>query len=190
MKSRSKISQYFSSISDRITDRLGVLLAPLREQLATSIDRLQPRERVIVAIGAVAVALTVLYSGIWHPASKARIEAESRLTDARAIAVQLERAGAMARANPGAHPQGGGGSLLTIVDQATRAGDLGKTPPRLQPDGENAVRVWFENVPFDNLARWMGQLETKYGVRIDAVDVEHQSTPGVVNARLSIGRGA
>lgn len=170
-------------------ERLRGLTTPLRERAEAWLDTLQPRERLLVSVGAVFVLLALLYGVLWHPLALARKHAEERLADARSLAVQLERAGAVARANPGIRGPASGGSLLTVVDQATRSPELGKAPTRLQPDGENTVRVWFDSVPFDNLARWMGQLQSRYGLRVDALDVERQDTPGTVNARLALGRG-
>ena len=81
-------------------------------------------------------------------------------------------------------------SLLTAVDQAAKNGTLKKPPSRLQPDGDNAARIWFEDVEFDVLLRWMQELQSRYGVTIDVVDIEKRETAGLVNARLSVLRNA
>lgn len=186
----SAIGDRLSGLFDPLADRARGAVAPLREKAEAWFDTLQPRERIIVAVGTVFVVIALVYGALWLPLAHARATAEQRLQDARALAVQLERAGASAHAHPGAHPPGGGDSLLTVVDQASRTPELGKAPTRLQPDGDSSVRVWFENVPFDNLVRWMGTLEARYGLQVTAVDVERQDAPGTVNARLSVGRGS
>ena len=56
-------------------------------------------------------------------------------------------------------------------------------------DADVEVRVWFEDVAFDNLARWMHELETRHGVRVTNADLERRAGAGLVNARLTLVRG-
>jgi general secretion pathway protein M len=51
------------------------------------------------------------------------------------------------------------------------------------------VRIWLEDVPFDGLVRWLGDLHARYGVRVDNADIERESGPGLVNARLTLVKG-
>ena len=81
-------------------------------------------------------------------------------------------------------------SLLSAVDLASKDGTLSKPPSRLQPDGDTQVRVWVDEVQFDSLVRWVNELQTRYGVRVDSLDVERQPTAGLVNARLSLVRAS
>jgi general secretion pathway protein M len=168
-------------------ERLAQLLAPYREQITAQLDTLQPRERAMVAIAAVAVVLAILYGGIWKPVHNARHHAEQRLVDARDLATQLERASTEVP-HTGPAAAGGGGSLLSVVDESAKTGALGKPLSRLSPDSDNQVRAWVDDVPFEALVHWMYDLQTRYGVRVDTADVEGQDTPGVVNARLTLVR--
>ena len=84
--------------------------------------------------------------------------------------------------------QGREQSLLTLIDQQGKSPTLGKPPSRMQPEGENEVKVWFEDVPFDALLRWMAALETRNGVQIVGAEVERRAGPGLVNARLTVTR--
>ncbi|MGH8482382.1 MAG: type II secretion system protein GspM, partial [Nevskiaceae bacterium] len=110
------------------------------------------------------------------------------LRAARALAVQLEQL-AMTAPRQGSGPAAGAGqSLLAIVDQSRKASAIQQPPSRLQPDGDDTVRLWLEDVPFEALVRWLGELHTRYGVRVDAVEVERESGPGLVSARLTLMR--
>ena len=60
--------------------------------------------------------------------------------------------------------------------------------PYVVIDGETEVKIWFEDVPFDNLARWIGILQSRYGVSVSGAEIERRSSPGLVNARLSLVR--
>jgi general secretion pathway protein M len=165
---------------------LAAQLAPLRARY----DALQPREQVLVGIAAVTLVAVLLYSAVWQPIAKQRRQLALDLESARAVASQLVQAEA---AQQSATPRaalvvGSEVSLLTAVDQATKNGTLKKPPARLQPDGENAARIWLEDIEFDVLVRWMLELQTRYGVTIDVVDIEKRETAGLVNARLSVLR--
>ncbi len=168
-------------------------LASVNEQLAplrARYEALQPREQTLVSIAAVMVAVALLYSAIWQPVVRHHKAVAEELQSARAIATSLAQAEVDQRfaAPPSAAIVGSEVSLLTAVDQAAKNGTLKKPPARLQPDGEDQARIWFEDVEFDSLLRWMNELQNRYGVRIDVADIERRPTPGLVNARLSVVR--
>lgn len=152
---------------------------------------LQTRERWMLGVGVVALLLTVLYLAIWEPIVQSRVQRASALESSRAIAIRLEQAAQQLRATAGTNPAataGRGLSLLAAVDQASKQGTLGKSPTRVQPEGDREVRVWFEDVSFDALVRWLHDLQTRYGISVQTMDVEPQAGPGQVNVRLSLVR--
>lgn len=172
---------------DDALQTLKVKAEPLLERYR----ELQARERVMVAVGAVVVALTLVYLVLWEPFANARSRQQIALADERALAERLETIGATvqkARASGVAAIQGQDQSLLTLVDQQGKSPDLGKPPARLQPEGDNEVKVWFEDVPFDALVRWMAVLETRFGVQITGAELERRAGAGLVNARLTVTR--
>lgn len=153
---------------------------------ATLVDR----ERRVIALGGGALGLIVLYLAVWEPLTGATHRLEVDLQAARALAVQLESLALLAPRAAGSAPQAGAGqSLLSIIDTTRKSSAVTKPPSRLQPDGEDTVRVWLEDVPFDGLLRWLGDLHARYGVRVDNADIERESGPGLVNARLTLVRG-
>lgn len=155
--------------------------------------KLAPRERVIVVVGSIVVLLTVIYLGVIEPVVNAHRNRIAALASSRAQATQLEiAAAAVASAGPksGASQAGRGMSLLAAIDQSTRGGALTKAPASLQPEGDHEVKVRFEEVPFDSLVRWLAELQTRYGVSVQTLDVEAQSGTGLVNVRLSLNRAS
>ena len=171
-------------------------LARVRQSFERARERflaLQPRERWILSGGATVLLLTLVYLLVWEPlvdAHKQRLEA---LESSRLLAIRLEQAAAQvqrAGGQRGAGNAGRGLSLMAAVDQASKQGTLGKSPTRIQPEGDREVRVWFEDVSFDALVRWLAELQTRYGVGVQTLDIEPQATPGKVNARLSLTRGS
>ena len=149
---------------------------------------LADRERRVLSFGAAALALIVIYAGIWDPLASAQQRRQTELLAARAMASQLE-ALAVAAPRAGGASAGAGQSLLAVIDQSRKSSSITKPPSRLQPEGDNTVRIWLEDVPFDGLMRWLGDLQTRYGVRVDSAEIERESGPGLVNARLTLMRG-
>ena len=174
--------------------RFDDTLQGLKTQAEPWLERyreLQPRERVMVSVGAVVVLVTLVYLLLWEPFANARTKQMAALAEQRALAERLETIGAAvqkAQRAGVAAIQGREQSLLTLVDQLGRSAELGKAPARLQPEGDNEVKVWFEDVPFDALVRWMATLEARYGVQITAAELERRAGEGLVNARLTVIR--
>jgi general secretion pathway protein M len=164
----------------------------MRQHLQPYIDRynqLAQREQRLLLVTAVVILVTLLFLLVWEPVFKARDSARAQLSDARALAQQLERAASqVVVARPaGAAAANRDRSLLAIVDQAARSGTLGKQPNRIQPDGDDAVRVWVEDIALERLLRWMAELESRHGLTVVSADIERRD-PGQANARLQLGR--
>lgn len=149
--------------------------------------QLAPRERWMVLACAGVVAFAILFAGIWDPLVKAHRERAEAVDGARALAQRIEQLAALAQRGAAAANVNRSMSLAAAVDQASRSGTLAK-PPRIQPEGESEVRVWLEDIPFESVLRWLAELEARYGIQAKAADIERESAPGLVNARLTLAR--
>jgi general secretion pathway protein M len=165
---------------------MNAYLVQLREWLA----QLAPRERLFVLIGAAVVALTILFVGIWEPLLHAHARRAQALDASRVVATQLEVAAAELQRSRAGGGVNRNASLLSAVDQSSHSPTLGKAPSRIQPEGEGdkGVNVWIEDVPFDNLVRWMNDLERSYGIVAKTADIQRQPGAGLVNAHLTLAR--
>lgn len=158
-------------------------------QLQERYNALQPRERKLVLAAAFIVLLMLLYLLVWDPASHARQANAAALQEARSTAAQIERLAARIpqRAAKASHNAADkGSSLLTIVDSASRNIVGLPAPSRLQPEGDDEVRIWFERAPFKSLVQWAQALRSAHGISVIDADVSASDTAGVVNARFSL----
>ena len=152
-------------------------------------NNLSERERWIVGGGGTLTLLFLLYALVWHPFHtnllnlRQTVAAQRQdLAWMRQAALEVKRLSASpvtATARQG-NPQ----SLLTLVDQTARAAGLGPVMKRIEPQGEDKLRVQFEQVNFDQLVRWLGSLEQEYGVTSASVSLDRQAEAGRVDARL------
>ncbi len=151
---------------------------------------LQPRERSILLAGAVVLACLVLWMAIWEPIAneRARLRAEvtalaTDLAWMEQVSDQVRRRAAAQRDVPGATPAGG--SVLTLVEVSATAAGIRQQIERVQPEGQGA-RLWFDQVGFDQLIRWLGELESRHGLQVTQLAVDVAADGGMVSARLLV----
>ncbi|MBL4795628.1 MAG: type II secretion system protein M [Pseudomonadales bacterium] len=76
----------------------------------------------------------------------------------------------------------GGKSILSLVN--TTAGRNGIALKRFEPKGEDGLRIWLESVPFDAMLKWLGTMNSSYGIEVSNITVETQDEIGLVNATI------
>lgn len=156
-------------------------------------ESLDSREQRFVAIGAVVVVLAILYGAIWAPIDKRHTELRAEvdawqqsLTDLKRLRPQLT--------NPANTRQpavtGQQQTPLIIVDQTLRSRSLERYRTRSQPVSSNGIRVEFENVAFDDLVLWLGDMSGQYGLHVQAGTFSggSRASVGRINATLTLER--
>jgi general secretion pathway protein M len=149
--------------------------------------KLEAREQRVVAVGAVAVALLILFGGILWPldsaVSTAVKTAESRREDLAWMRINAPeiRSGAGAMRAPSGEPP------VVVVDRIGREAGLGSSLRGTQPSA-TGVRVQLEAAPFDAVIEWLANLDEHYGLAIEAITVDRAAKPGVVNANVSFAQ--
>jgi general secretion pathway protein M len=145
---------------------------------------LQERDRRVVLIGSVALAMVILVGGILLPLESAVSEAQKRAETRRedlawmhANAPELASAGTTSFNDTGEPP-------VVLVDRVGREAGLGTALRGTQPSG-TGVRVQLEAAPFDTLVNWIATLDQRYGLSIDSITVDRAARPGVVNANIT-----
>lgn len=154
-------------------------------------EELEPREKLFVGIGTIVVAIAIFWGLIWMPLDKGHRDARERVTtweqslaELRPLASQPQPVNG-SQSRPSVSPTQ---SPVIIVDTTLRNRSLGQ-PKRSQPT-PNGIRVEFENVAFDDLVLWLGDLSNQYGMEVQAgsLSVATQAGPGRINATLTLER--
>jgi general secretion pathway protein M len=153
---------------------------------------LKPRERVLVAGGAVLIVLVVLYLFALAPfyksvnARAARVaQKEGDLAWIRSVAGEVITRGANAPATTVSNPNE---SLVVLIDRAARECGLGSALTGQTPSGEHGIRVRLEMAEFDKLMVCLGNLQQSHSVNIDSATIDRTAKPGFVNASLILTR--
>jgi general secretion pathway protein M len=155
-------------------------------------ESLQVRERQLVATAAVVVVLGVFYLAIWMPLDRGQENAaadvevwRSALVELRSLKGDLQRAGTERTV-----PAGQGQSLLVIVDNSLRGRNLYSALQSSTPTRSNGIQLVFENVAFDELLLWVGDVVSSFGLQVSNANFSPPSRDeaGRVNANLTLER--
>lgn len=156
-------------------------------------DTLDARERTFVLVGGVIVACALLYALIWTPLTqsntglKADIAIwEQALADLKPLSARMN-AGDQPGVNTAAASTQ---SPLIIVNRTLQKRGIDRYLQRSQPTTSNGIRVEFEDVAFDELILWLGDLGEQYSMHVQAASFARgsQSTPGRINATMTLER--
>ena len=151
-----------------------------------------PRERVMLGVCASVVVAAVLWLLVWTPLDERHDALRASVADWQAGLTQLERIAATrgSAGSSGQTPSIGGGAPtpVVIVDTTLRTRGLSRSLRRSQPTTGTGIRVEFENVAFDTLVLWLGDLSHHYRMDVQAgsLSVPPRAEPGRINATLTL----
>ena len=151
---------------------------------------LAPRERIMVGVCAIVVVAALLWLLVWTPVDSRHDALRASVDDWQAGLTQLERiAATYGSAGPrNTTPLEPEATPVVIVDRTLRTRGLSSSLRRSQPTTSTGIRVEFENVAFDALVLWLGDLSRSYRMDVQAgsLSVPPRAEPGRVNATLTL----
>lgn len=155
------------------------------------LENLAPRERMMVIGGAIALAVLLFYAMVWDPLSSGvnelRAEVESQRETLRVMRRSADEVKALRAASGGKGTRGlGGRSLLAVVDQSARSTGLGPALKRVEPEGQDDVRVRLEGASFDAMIGWLAGLAKDSQIFATSLSIERTDASGRVNVRLTL----
>lgn len=154
---------------------------------------LAPRERVMVATAAVFTMAALFYVAVWQPLHQGADELETRIASQRELATRVTTLGAEAeklRSSSRDSVQATDDSLLSVIDRSSRDADMDGAVKRIQPEGDDQAAVTVEGAGFNAMIRWLRELQQTYGVTVSALNVTRGEDDGVIQARMTLERGA
>ena len=138
---------------------------------------LQPREQQVLKIAGIVLAVGLFYSLIWQPIQQARKDSEVR---AKAAVEQLAWLQAKLPLLSQTNQVASSGSLNDVVAQTAPRFQVKVS--RMQPQNEQ-LQVSLEDVAFEQLLRWLTELQSKHGVSLVQLDIAASEVPGTVRVR-------
>jgi len=148
---------------------------------------LEERERRMVSVGAIVLAILLVFGGIVLPLDSA-VSSAIKTKETRAADLAWMRINAP-------EVRAGSATLMTdtseapvvLVDRIGREAGLGGALRGTQPSGAGGtgVRVQLEAAPFDTMITWLATLDEHYGLSIESISVDRAARPGIVNANIT-----
>ena len=147
------------------------------------------RERTMVSIAAVVVVLALVYAVAWGPLASSVSRLQQSVEEQQALKQWMQQSAAEVKQLRGAAgATDDHRSLLAVVDQTSKQSQLGPAVKRIEPDGQELVRVSLEQASFDDMVTWLGSLQRSFGVGVADVSIDRQADSGRVNARITLKR--
>jgi len=153
------------------------------------LENLSSSERRTLTIAAVVLSILILYMMLWKPVFSSTEELRQQLTAEKETLNWMQVASQEVKAlqdGSSVVSGRGGRSLLSIVDQAAKNNKLGSALKRVEPKGANEVRVRLEQASFNDVARWLSQLQNKYGIIVSTITIDRQDASGIANVNLML----
>ncbi|MEZ5561154.1 MAG: type II secretion system protein M [Pseudomonadales bacterium] len=143
-------------------------------------------EQRVIAVLTAAIVLTVVWLGVWKPLSDWRTVETNRFQNAQGLLDWMHANEARAReiARAGTGSPGGRRSLLPILTRSAEAQGIALN--RLQPEANDVVSVVIQAQPFNEVLRWLHQLQENNGVSVLRVSIDAEGQPGLINAQIRL----
>lgn len=154
-------------------------------------NALAPRERVMVSVAAAFIVLALIYAAAWSPLSSSVTRLDQSVEEQQALKQWMQQSAAEVNRLRNAAGSAGAAdhrSLLAVVDQTSKQSQLAPAVKRIEPDGQELVRITLEQASFDDLMTWLGSLQRNFGVSVADVSIDRQADSGRVNVRLTLQR--
>ena len=148
-----------------------------------SLDSLSERDLRTLKIGGAVAALLLVYVVFQLDSSVS--SAHKRIAK-KSADLEWMRANAGELASAVSQVQGGGQSLLVIVDRSAHESGLGAALAGSEPNGQSGLNIRLQKASFNNMVGWLGRLSQQNGVRVDSASIENAGSPGMVNAAIGL----
>lgn len=155
-------------------------------------ESLEERERLFVVAAGLVLAAAVFYLAVWMPLDRGQKSLASSvenwrvsLAELRALKDSVTPAGSAA-----SRPADANQSLVVVIDNTLRSRELYASLKGSQPTATNGIRVEFENVAFDDLVLWLGDVSSRYSLQVQtgSFSAASRDNDGRVNSTLTLER--
>lgn len=140
---------------------------------------LSARERVLVTVAGVLLALVVLVFGVVKPLQAARAQALADIRTHETLTARIRAAGTL---NAAPAPRRQGAPQEVAVSSAQSFGLT--VVPEAMADG---VRVRVADATYDSLMAWLADLSATSDLRVRRLDIQRRPSPGRVSATVDLG---
>ncbi len=149
-------------------------------------NNLESREKNLVIIAGVLIGLLIPYQFMWKPFSESLEDSQIRVEAQRKQLVTMQQQAQQIKGLRGSASftsQPGRQFLNNLINTEARKNGLANSL-KTKAESNNKVRVSMDNVPFDNVMKWLDQLVSRHGVIVTKLTADRQPSVGRVNVTV------
>ncbi len=147
---------------------------------------LNVRERYMVLAMVIAIGIFIPYQFLWTPFIDGKADAKARVMKQRLQFQEMQQmAGEIKQLKGGASiaTRSGKQFIFGAINNAAKKFGIASAI-NVKGDSEDRVRVNMENVSFDNVMKWLDELQYRQGLAIITFNVERSDAQGLVKANV------
>jgi general secretion pathway protein M len=160
----------------------------LKAQFNIWVRSMTPRERLMVAAASVLIVIALIWLLLLNPLYSSQEQLAQRVNGKSTLLVELQQRAASRVSQPATSNIQGLDQSIVVIDRTTRLRGLSQYLKRNQPDGNNTVRLRFENAPFDDLVTWLNEVKIGYGLNATSASIDLAGSPGRINCSVVLER--
>ncbi|MCC6710004.1 MAG: type II secretion system protein M [Gammaproteobacteria bacterium] len=148
-------------------------------------------EKRLLTLAALVVAGALYFLLVIDPMSQANARLATRLSAAQELQAHLSKlademkslGGAASKQRTTLPP---GASLLNVVTTSAHAAGVQQHTKKMAPVGANALSLYLDDMPFNELAQWLVNLDQQQGIEVERATIEALPVIGTVRADLTL----
>lgn len=173
-----RLLDWLRAVPSRVQD--STVAQPVTHWYRSLTERDQLAVIWLAIFGLVLALLYLVVLPLWQYQNDAR----ARFIDEREAYAWIESQAPQVAALNGAGRGLIDGSVATTVTQTGKHYNL--VFKRLEPVGSNQASIWLEQVPFNQLVRWLVALRNDHGITPRQLEIS-RAADGIVDAQLILG---
>jgi len=149
---------------------------------------LPPKDRLALTVLGVFLSLLIVIYLLILPANRFAAEASvhhQQRAELMAWMQANEGAARMLSGQNSAQPRPSQGqSILSLASQSAQTHNI--SFKRFEPFGEDGLRIWLDNIAFNDMLMWLTQVQDQYGVEVHQASIDRGKSNGMITAKLEL----
>lgn len=166
---------------------MNAQVTALKDKLESWFQGLSESEQKLVKFGSIFLAVFILFTVI-SSVNSGVTESKRKLQQQQSLNTWAAEQISIIKSSTGGNQANFSGSMTQVVNATARQFNI--RIARLQPKKNDMVKVGLDDVGFNRLMKWLAELQSKHGVRVENIDFAKGDEQGKVKVRrLDLSRG-
>lgn len=173
---------------ENLRDQLATLLSGIysstvTQRMVTRYRGLSERDQKALQLLCLFAFCVALFFGVLKPAKNYMDEAQRDYVNQRETLDWMQvRKSQFLAGDSDALAQRGDQSLLSLASNTAKA--FGMSFRRFEPVDDDALRLWIDNVSFNDIVQWIEVLDQDYNITLREMTVDQTAQSGLVSTKL------